>query len=71
MIRSVKLRFSVHTESVLQTEYTRKNLGLTQLHTEVRFASFLSGGFNTMAVIDPPERKLEKRICELYYRIVI
>ena len=29
--------------------------------TEVRFASFLSGGFTTMAVINPPERKLAKR----------
>ena len=29
--------------------------------TEVRFASFLSGGFTTMAVINPPERKLVKR----------
>ena len=28
--------------------------------TKVRFASFLSGGFTTMAVIDSPERKLEK-----------
>ena len=26
--------------------------------TEVRFDSFLSGGFTTMAVINPPERKL-------------
>ena len=26
--------------------------------TEVRFASFLSGGFTTMAVINQPERKL-------------
>ena len=25
--------------------------------TDVRFASFLSGGFTTMAVIDPPEKK--------------
>ena len=25
---------------------------------EVRFASFLSGGFTTMAVINPPEKKL-------------
>ena len=33
---------------------------LTQC-TEVRFASFLSGGFTTMAVINPPERKLAKR----------
>ena len=30
--------------------------------TEVRFASFLSGGFTTMAVINPPEMKLVKRI---------
>ena len=28
--------------------------------TEVRFASFLSGGFTTTAVINPPERKLAK-----------
>ena len=28
--------------------------------TDVRFASFLSGGFTTMAVINPPERKLAK-----------
>ena len=30
--------------------------------TEVRFVSFLSGGFTIMAVINPPERKLAKRI---------
>ena len=30
--------------------------------TEVRFASFLSGGFTTMAIINPPERKLAKHI---------
>ena len=29
--------------------------------TEVRFASFLSGRFTTMAVINPPEKKLAKR----------
>jgi hypothetical protein len=34
---------------------------LEPLHcTEVRFASILSGGFTTMAVIGPPERKLAK-----------
>ena len=27
----------------------------------MHFASFLSGGFTTMAVINPPERKLAKR----------
>ena len=29
--------------------------------TVVRFASFISGGFTTMAVINPPESKLTKR----------
>ena len=29
--------------------------------TEVRFASFLSGGFTIMAVINSPEKKLAKR----------
>jgi hypothetical protein len=29
--------------------------------TEVRFASFLSGGMTTRAVINPPEKKLAKR----------
>ena len=28
---------------------------------EVRFASFLSGGFITAIVVNPPERKLVKR----------
>ena len=30
--------------------------------TEVRFASFISGEFTTMAVINSPERKLANRI---------
>ena len=29
--------------------------------TEVRFASFPSGEFTTMTVMNPPEKKLEKR----------
>ena len=29
--------------------------------TEVRFARFLSGGFITAIVVNPPERKLAKR----------
>ena len=29
--------------------------------TEVRFTSFLSGGFITAIVVNPPERKLAKR----------
>ena len=35
--------------------------------TAVRLASFLSGGFTTMAVINPPERKLAKRISVQWY----
>ena len=30
--------------------------------TEVRFAGFFSGGFITAIVVNPPERKLAKRI---------
>ena len=30
--------------------------------TEVRFVSFLSGGFDTMSVINPQEKKLAERI---------
>ena len=37
------------------------NKGHSQYCTEVHFDSFLSGGFTTMAVINPPERKLAKR----------
>ena len=33
---------------------------LTQF-TEMRFASFLSGGFITVIVVNPPEKKLAKR----------
>ena len=31
--------------------------------TEVRFAGFLSGGLTIMAVMNPPEKKLEKHTC--------
>ena len=35
--------------------------------TEVRFASFISGGFTTMAVINPPESKLDKtHLCAMF-----
>ena len=34
---------------------------LTVQWTEVRFTSFLSGGFITAIVVNPPERKLAKR----------
>ena len=36
-------------------------LHLTETVTEGRFASFLSGGFTTMAAWYPLENKLEKR----------
>ena len=29
--------------------------------TEVRFASFLSGGFTTISIMNPPKKKLKKR----------
>ena len=46
---------------------------LTQC-TKVRFSNFFSGGFTTMAVMNPLEKKLEKRtsvhwwnrLCETY-----
>ena len=38
----------------------------------MRFARFLSGGFTTMAVINPPEKKTGKTyICALMYMILI
>ena len=38
--------------------------------TEVRFASFLSGGFTTMALINPPEWELAKRTTVHWYSFV-
>ena len=35
--------------------------------TEVRFASFLSGGFITAIVVNPPEMKLAKRTSVQWY----
>jgi phosphotransferase system glucose/maltose/N-acetylglucosamine-specific IIC component len=35
-------------------------------YTEMRFGGFFSGGFTTMAVINPPEKKLAKHICVHY-----
>ena len=31
------------------------------VHTEMRFSCLLSGGFTTMAVMNPPEKKLANR----------
>ena len=36
--------------------------------TGVRFASFLSGGFITTIVVNPPERKLAKRTYVQYWK---
>ena len=40
-------------------------------YTEVRFASFLSGGFTTMAVINPLKRNLEYLIVLACVKIII
>ena len=46
-------------------KYERKIVRISALYlhhcTVLHFASFLSGGFTTMAVINPPERNLAKR----------
>ena len=43
--------------------YLNMNEGVKMAQgTEVRFASFFSGGFVTAIVVNPPERKLSKRI---------
>ena len=47
------------------------NLELTLVHTEVRFASFLSGKFITLIVVNPPEKKLAKRRMISYPDIII
>ena len=39
----------------------RRKVHLNTQCTEVSFASFLSGGFITAIVVNPPERKLAKR----------
>ena len=44
----------------LRNKQSTQNL-IVQQYTEVRFTSFLSGGFATMAVINPLESKLAKR----------
>ena len=56
------IRYLVNRESLI-IEWSLTSHQVSQLNhfTEVRFASFLSGGFTTMAVINPPKRKLEKR----------
>ena len=47
-------KFPIHKRVIVLQQYSEHC-------TEVHFSSFLSGGFTTMAVINPPERKLAKR----------
>ena len=62
----VKLKFSSFklSQEVFPTPIHEFNANFWSLYhyTEVRFASLLSGGFTTIAVINPPEKKLTKRI---------
>ena len=39
-------------------------------YTEVCFASFLSGGFITAIVVNPPERKLAKRTSVQWFKVI-
>ena len=59
-IRSLQDRSGCHIdiERYICYCFVNKTWGL---HTEVRFASFLSGGFITAIIVSPPERKLPKR----------
>ena len=45
-----------------RTAFLSGMFSFTIVHTKVGFASFFSGGFITAIVINPPERKLAKRI---------
>ena len=51
--------------------YESKSNSIFDQCTEVRFASFLSCDFTTMAVIDPPERKLAKRTSVHWSKVFI
>ena len=53
---SHSMYFHMHL-NILHTLVTK----CAALHTEMRFASLLSGGFITAIVVNPPERKLAKR----------
>ena len=69
----IKVRCNKRLACVIQLEET--NCGVLHI-TEVLFASFLSGGFTTLAVINPPERKLAIRtsvcwIVDSFYSFII
>jgi hypothetical protein len=53
----IKLNF----HSAPNKDFYLQKISKSMQRTEVHFASFLSGGFTNMAVINPPERELAKR----------
>ena len=57
----VLLKIATILKELKIAQLRSKNKRINTLHTEVRFASFLSGGFTTMTVINPAEWKLAKR----------
>ena len=53
---------SVNYESVkIKLQIVNFNTGIYPHYTEMRFVNFFSGGFINAIIINPPERKLEKR----------
>ena len=56
--------------NVKQVTISKNHIG-TQYCTEVRFASFLSGGFITAIAVKPPERKVAKRTSVHWFKSVI
>ena len=50
----------ITTMFTFQLNNTKRKKSPTPHGAEVCFASFLSGGFTTMAVMNPPEKRLKK-----------
>jgi hypothetical protein len=68
---STTFNLSQNSSTISTNQVSRSGMQYPKIQqsNEVRFASFLSGGFTTMAVINPPERKLAKctSVCSLLY----
>ena len=58
---SVKLLMPKASQSILRARWEVQKILEGGHCTEVRFSSFFSGGFITVIVVNPPERKLAKR----------
>ena len=56
------------SESIYLFGFISKYLANHCLSPEVHFASFLSGGFTTMAVINPPEKNLANRTSVQWFK---